>query len=468
MIKGEVDHAIKRIQRKLPPGYLGIPIYREIKFLCTVGKGTVKRALWNDRLKYGTLFTNYQLGRINIALCGQDDLAWLFNNDRKGLTVVSRQPPVAMLFGPKSLLNNSGHYHRTLRRMMEPYFAPKFVSNYFKIVDETTTEILDKWASSDAFLSSEVFKLYALKVFYASSFGRVDDEVITPLHDDLTIWLNGAFTVSTKRIPGTNFDEGMKARDRILNTFDHLIDEFMRENPAESDRAQTTVMGRLVYCKDKENNQMMTRDEMKDNMLALAFAGHDTAYASISSLLYHLSQNPDTLEALVEETSSLSEPLEAGELKNAPVLNACMYESWRVDPPVLGASRKATKDIGHKGYSFDAGSTFFYSIISATTDESIYKNHDKFDMRRFLPKDHPLYQSSADSGIDPVQGRINYPIFGGGAHVCLGKSFAQLELRVLFARITRHYHFEVRNPSKVHFPFNGWKVEFKLTKRKDI
>ena len=102
----------------------------------------------------------------------------------------------------------------------------------------------------------------------------------------------------------------------------------------------------------------------------------------------------------------------------------------------------------------------------STTDESLYKNHDKFNMKRFLPKDHYLYDADEDSGIDPVQGRTNYPVFGGGTHVCLGKAFAQLELRVLAARMMKHYKVEVRNPKKVYFPVNGWNIEFKLTTRK--
>eukprot|EP00957_Ditylum_brightwellii_P008847 670859-Ditylum_brightwellii.AAC.1 len=62
----------------------------------------------------------------------------------------------------------------------------------------------------------------------------------------------------------------------------------------------------------------MTRDEVKDNILNLIFAGHDTTYASISTLMYHLSQNPHAMEALVKEVSSLEETLDADELKTLP------------------------------------------------------------------------------------------------------------------------------------------------------
>ena len=470
LIKSDLTLLIKRIQRKIPPGYIGFPIIRDIKFLATVTSGTgVLDSLNDARRHYGTMFSQYFFGRINIACGGQDDLLWLFNNDRKSLTEIAWPPNIAMLLGPGAVANQTGKYHRVLRTLLEPSFAPKFVMNYLKCMDDTTLHELDDWASSGDYQSSEVFKMYALRLFYVSSFGKVDEEVITTLHDDFKLWIGGFMAITVRRIKGTSFDEAMKARDRILDTVDMLINEFIKENPEESERAQTTIIGRLIYGKDKDDNRMMTRDEMKDNILNLIFAGHDTTYASISTLLYHLSENPDAMEALADEVSTLIEPLNSDELKNAPVLNACIHESWRMDPPVLGSFRKvANTDLEHKGYTFEKGQTFNYSILMATTDESLYKNHDQFNMKRFLPKEHPLYEPKDDSGIDPLAGRTNYPIFGGGTHVCLGKAFAQLELRVLAARMLKHYQVEVRNPKKTFFPVNGWNVDFKLTKRKDV
>lgn len=273
--------------------------------------------------------------------------------------------------------------------------------------------------------------------------------------------------LSARRIPGSALDKGMKAREHILNMFDRLIDQFVKENPEDSERAKTTVMGRLIYGKDKENDRMLTKDEVKDNMITLIFAGHDTTTASMSTILYHLSQNQDAMEALSTEVSSLSDPLTPEELKNAPVLNACIHESLRVDPPISGAYRQSAKGVQYNGYSFEQGTVFKYSILMTTSDERVYKEPARFNMRRFLPKEHPLYRSEDDSNVDPLQGRSSYPIFGGGTHQCLGRSFAQLELRILVARIARHYKLEVRNPKKTGFPISRWSIEFKLTP-KDI
>ena len=72
-----------------------------------------------------------------------------------------------------------------------------------------------------------------------------------------------------------------------------------------------------------------------------------------------------------------------------------------------------------------------------------------------------------DCGIDPFQRWSNYPVFGGGTHMCLGKSFALLELRVLAVRMAKNYKVEVRNPKKTVLPITAWNIEFKMTKRKN-
>jgi len=468
MIKGELGLLTKRLNRRLPPGYLGFPIVRDVWAIVSIFYGSILDQLDASRQKYGTMFTSIFFGRTNITVGGHLDLTWLFNNDRKALTEIAWPPNIVMLLGPGAVANQSGKYHRVLRRLLEPYFAPAFVTNYLKVMDETTLADLDDWCSTGEFVSSEEFKMYALRLFYASSFGRIDESIVATLHDDFKIWISGFFTVTSLRISGTSFDNAMKARDRILDTVDKLIDQFTEENPEGSERAENTIVGRLIYGKDKDNNRVMSRGEMKDNILNLIFAGHDTTYASISTLLHHLSQHKDAYDALQEEVTSLAEPLNANDLKNAPVLNSCIHESWRVDPPVQGSFRKAVKELHHKGYTFDKGTVFNYSILLATSDSSLYKDSRIFNFRRFLPKDHELYAAEIDSGIDPVQGRSNYPIFGGGTHVCLGKAFAMLEMRVLAARMLKHYDVDVRNSEKVFIPVNGWRVEFKLTRRKQL
>ena len=106
------------------------------------------KSLYDKRNKYGTLFTQSFIGGTTILAGGQDDLNWLFNNDRKALTEIAWPPNIVMLLGPGAVANQTGRYHRVLRRLLEPYFAPRFVANYLKCMDETTSDELESWCEA--------------------------------------------------------------------------------------------------------------------------------------------------------------------------------------------------------------------------------------------------------------------------------------------------------------------------------
>jgi cytochrome P450 len=100
-----------------------------------------------------------------------------------------------------------------------------------------------------------------------------------------------------QHIPGMSFHKAMKERDRILTTIDQLIEEFFIKNLGQKLR----LLG--VDLRQGDGNRMLTRDEIKNNVLFLMFAGHDTTYTSILTLIYHLSQGPDAMEEIVEEVT---------------------------------------------------------------------------------------------------------------------------------------------------------------------
>ena len=470
--KTELEWALKR--HKLPPGTFGLPLVGEIFSILILYKANIVQFISDKAKRYGNIFMSV-LVEPNVVLGGADHLQWLFQADRKRQVQIAWPPNIQDLLGPTAVANLSGPHHRHMRRLLEPFFAPAFVQKYFGIMDEITQSELQAWSATNDFCSSQVFKMYALKLFLASSFGHVDEDVMKRLHDDFIIWIGGFLSLTGNlRVPGTAFDKAMHARDRILALVKDLIEQFERDNAEDSDRAQNTIVGRFIYARDEEGNRL-TRPQMEDNILNLIFAGHDTTFASISTVLHHLVQHPDFLQALEKEVSQFREPLTVDQLKNeAPILNAVMWESLRMDPPVPGGFRKSNQPLDYNGYRFEAGTTFNYSVLLTAGDDSLYPQaRTKFAPQRFLPSDHPLqHKNTSDdlqsSTIDPSQGRSNYPIFGGGTHVCLGKHFALLELRVILARMVQHYHIETRSDVKVDFPVNGWQVDFKLTPRKKL
>jgi len=257
------------------------------------------------------------------------------------------------------------------------------------------------------------------------------------------------------------------ARGRILASVEQLIVRFRQQNPPDSILGRTSMMGRVCYGKDEFGNPMDEKD-LQDNVLNMIFAGHDTTYASMGTALHYLSKNPIVCQELAKEVKSFRQPLDFDELKEAPLLNAFLAETWRIDPPVMFGFRKVNRETSYKSYTIPKGMIVRYDILSTLRNESVYPSAEVFDVQRYLPEDHPLICNidMISKNVDYNSMKPNYPVFGGGSHSCLGSHFAKLEMRVFLTRMLRSYDVEVRNSKKVVVPVNGWKNEFKLEKTK--
>lgn len=258
-------------RRKLPPGTLGIPIFGDILRLLAY-RGNLKQMWMDKRKEFGSTFLT-NIPPLTIVTMGDEEgVRWLWMNDRKQYTQVAWPPSIAKLLGPCALANANGTHHKEMRRIMEPFFAPTFVRNYMTVVDKTTQQELQKWAQPE-FLSSTVFKVYALRLFLAATFDHVDEESLHDLSNDMHIWLMGFITLSLdKRIPGMAFDRAMKARDRMLNRIDALVKIFAAKYSKDSEQAMHTIVGRMIYAAD-EGGKTLTYQERQDNLLNLLFAG---------------------------------------------------------------------------------------------------------------------------------------------------------------------------------------------------
>jgi len=221
-------------------------------------------------------------GSLVVSVGSHEDIAWLWNVERKQQAVGSWPPHIQRLLGPGALANLNGRRHRALRRIVDSAFAPVAVRTYVEILDSVVQEQLREWAataddpySTTTFHSSTVFKEFALRLFMYSAYGRVDQDVLQQLHHDFALWIKGFGFPLALRIPGTPFAKAIDARERILDAVGLLVEQFQSENGPDSERAKSSMMGRICYGKDESGNPM-SMDDLKDNVLNLLFAGHDT------------------------------------------------------------------------------------------------------------------------------------------------------------------------------------------------
>jgi cytochrome P450 len=158
------------------------------------------------------------------------------------------------------------------------------------------------------------------------------------------------------------------------------------------------------YVRTTQREGELSDAEIRTQVLGLILAGSDTTRGSLCLTLAHLLQHPEQWRAFCADPDGLKKGVVA--------------EGLRYDPIISGIPRVALRDLDIDGYRVPAGTPIAVSLLSALRDPEVYADPDAFDIRR---TDHPRW----------------HPIFGGGAHRCLGEALAKAEMEETLATIAR-------------------------------
>ena len=206
----------------------------------------------------------------------------------------------------------------------------------------------------------------------------------------------------------------------------------MRQRQQSQDLG-SDALGILLQAKDEEGNGLSLA-ELKDQILLLLFAGHETLTSAIASFCLLLAQHPQVMARARDEQQQFprSQPLTLDNLKQMTYLDWVLKEVLRLLPPVGGGFRETIQTCEFNGYQIPKGWTVLYQITQTHKAEELYPDHQKFDPERFAP------ENAADK-----QKLFGYVPFGGGLRECLGKEFARLEMKIFAAMLLRGYDWEL-------------------------
>jgi retinoid hydroxylase len=220
-----------------------------------------------------------------------------------------------------------------------------------------------------------------------------------------------------------------------------------------------TALGLLIQSEDETGNKLTT-EELKDQILLLLFAGHETLTSAIASFCLLTAQNPDVMAKLRQEQAKfdLNSPITLDTLKDMTYLEQVIKEVMRIIPPVGGGFREVIESFAFNGYQIPKGWTIQYQIAQTHKDSTIYSESDKFDPDRFSP-----------TRQEDKQANFAYIPFGGGLRECLGKEFARLEMRIFASLLLQKYHWELLPNQNLELvtvptphPKDGLKVKFSV------
>lgn len=426
----------------LPPGSFGLPLIGDTLNFLQDSQFAKKR-----HQQYGPLFKTSIFGNPTVFMCGQEANLFVLSNDNQYF-VVTWPPSTRALLGPLSLALQTGANHQNRRKLLYQAFGPRALTGYIGAMENITQRYLEKWAKMETLTWYPELRNYTFDVAGKLLVG-IDNGSETALGHYFETLAEGLFSIPWD-LPFTLFGKAKKGRKLLLAELEKII----------RDRQQGTLSGNnalslLISARDDEGNSLSLED-LKDQVLLLLFAGHETLTSAIVSFCLLLAQNPDVMAKVRAEQQQFpaTEPLTLEQLKQMTYLEQVLREVLRLIPPVRGIFRTVINPCEFGGYEIPKGWNVVSGITQTHQDSQLYPEPHRFDPDRF----------SSDRSAKP----FSYVPFGGGLRECLGKEFARLEMKLFAAKIVREFEWELLPDQDLDLialpaphPSDGLRVKFR-------
>ncbi|GAC1378085.1 MAG: cytochrome P450 [Ktedonobacteraceae bacterium] len=367
----------------------------------------------------------------------------------------------------EGLLTIDGEAHRQQRRLVQPAFHRKRVESYAETMVRYTFEMLKRWhGGEEKDMAHEMQKL-TLRIVAKSLFNLELASQISDLGQQFTAMMENRRSMLARLLkvyidaPFTAYGKRMAARHKV----DALIYRLIAERRAEGGDAGDVVS--MLLAAEDEGNQL-TEMQVRDHVMTLMAAGHETTANALTWTFYLLAQNPAVCEKLLSELQTVlaGRAPTLSDLPNLPYTEWVLKESMRLYPPAWIIGRHALERFELGGYTFPKGTTFLMSQWLIQRHPEFWENPTEFYPQRW----------------DPMAGekvpQWAYFPFGGGPRICIGMPFAQLEAKLLLATMLQHFRpqlapgFEVElQPLVTLRPRRGMRVvleEMRLAVEEDV
>jgi cytochrome P450 len=340
--------------------------------------------------------------------------------------------------GASSLFVLDGEAHERHRRLIGPAFRGERMRAYGPLMAELTERAVASWKPGRRISMLDAMNEITLEVIFRAIFGVEDRERVARMRR-LVRSLTGGATAALAFAPALQVDLGpVSPWGRFLATrakLDAIIFDEIR-------RARARGAGREDILSQLVQNDL-TDQELRDELLTLLGAGHETTTASLAWAIRWILGTPAVREPLLAE-------VRAGETR---LLDAAIQETFRIVPPIPIVPRKLASDARLGEHELTAGTYVAPCPYLAQRDPAVFPDPERFDPGRFLGKRPGPFE--------------HFP-FGGGNRICIGLPFATFEMRQVLATLFRRADLRLvdeassraRRKAIILVPHDGTRVVF--------
>jgi cytochrome P450 family 135 len=399
------------MQEALPPGP---PEPRLAQMMQWLSRPVAYAERQRDR--YGEAFTARIEERPWVMLGDPDDVRTVFTAGPQRVNAGEANGILRPTLGSHSLLLLDGEEHLRQRKLMLPSFHGERVERYREIMREATERAVASWSVGEAFALRPHTQAITLEVIMRAVFGLEEEASVARLREPLRRMLDWAGNPAALLIialvgPDHPFVRRVLAR-RYLEPVDRELYALIATRRAAPDLAERDdILSTLLLARDEEG-EPMTDVELRDELLTVLLAGHETTATSLAWAVERLVRHPGGLERLAHD---------------GDYADAVVKEILRLRPVVAIVLRRLREPLEIAGRELPAGATVAPCILLVHRREDIYPDPEAFRPERFLER---------------APGTYSWIPFGGGVRRCLGAAFAQVEMQVVLQTLARSVRLE--------------------------
>ena len=315
------------------------------------------------------------------------------------------------------LLTTDGEYHRRARRIMLPAFHREQLAASTSIMEEEAENAVSLWRPGERLDLYMWTRRLALRIAMRALFGFDPDQgsrdarMAAEFEEALGYW-GRDYMVQMLRGPGSPW----RAMNRARATLDRVIFAEIAHRRASGERG-VDILSLLLDASDEDGSRLSDR-ELRDQVMTLLFAGHDTATSTVTFMFYELARNPAELPAGDEQ------------------LDMVLDETLRMYPPAWIGPRRSIEPFELHGVRVPGGVMVNYCSWASHHLPEVFPEPWRFLPSRFAPDAKAALPKGA------------YVPFGGGSRTCIGMRFGQLEIKAIAQAILSRFRLELTEPER--------------------
>jgi cytochrome P450 len=326
------------------------------------------------------------------------------------------------------LVTSEGDVHRRQRKLIAPRFARKHLATYADTMARRAAMAVDGWLTRGEIDAHREMTHVTIHIATETMFGTANDAYA----DTTSAAVHAATDYIASQLgrpihaPFSWPLPGNRRLRKAVAALDAIVFDIIKQRRGQTE-PRDDILQRLLDARDEDDGRTMTDRQVRDEVMTLFLAGHETTANALTWSLDLLARHPEAQERLAAEVrAALGD--RAPRFDDLPKLGFAeqvFKEAMRIYPPIYLVGRESLQAVDLAGWHLPAGETVVISIFGLHRRADAYPRPEVFDPERFTP------------AAEEARARGAYLPFGDGPRVCIGNHFALMEAQLVLSEVVR-------------------------------